>query len=97
MIKRISTLLSRLIFLASAYICFLLFFVPYIHTEIQQTLIKRMPRTSLSSSMPYANCFDFPKSDGIIEGMKKSYDRSLNVGQCIRREAEGYMGVLKNG
>ena len=97
MIKRISNFLSRLIFLSSAYICFLLFVVPYIHTEIQQTLTKRMPRTILSSSMPYAKCFDFPKSEGILEGMQKSYDRSLNVGQCIRREAEGYLRFLKNG
>ena len=83
--------------MASAYICFLLFVVPYIHTEIQQTLTKRMPQSNLSSSMPYAKCLKLPTSAGVIEGMKKSYDHSLSVGHCIRHEAEGYIKILKNG
>jgi translation initiation factor 2 beta subunit (eIF-2beta)/eIF-5 len=83
--------------MASAYICFLLFVVPYIHTEIQQSLTRRIPRNSSSSLMPYAKCFNIPESDGVIEGMKKSYDQSLNVGECIRREAKGYLKIIKNG
>ena len=80
-----------------AYVCFLLFVVPLIHTEIQQTLTKRIPQKNLSSTLPYAKCFRLPTSTGIIDGMQKSYDHSMNVGLCIRTEAEAYMKILKKG
>ena len=97
MTKFFFSLLFRLFFMASAYIVFLLFFVPYMHTEIQQTLIEGVPKLSLRSSMPYAKCINLLESAGVIEGMKKSYDHSMNIGHCIRHEAEGYLKILKNG
>ncbi len=97
MFKKIFNVIGGLIFMASAYACFLLIVVPLIHTQIQQTLTKRIPKQNVSSSMPYAKCFRLPTSTGIIDGMQKSYDHSLNVGLCIRTEAEGYMKILKRG
>jgi len=96
-VKKFLNLVGRLVFLASFYIVFLLFAVPIIHIEVQKNLSKRLPQSDFEMTMPYAKCFRQPSPEGIVESLQHSYDRSLNVGQCIRREAEGYMKIFKTG
>jgi hypothetical protein len=95
--KKLFNLILRLAFMAGVYVCFLLFFVPYLHTEIQNTLTTGLAGEKFQKNMPYAKCFRVSNPEAFAKHVQHSYQHTLRIGHCIRDEAEGYLNILKNG